>query len=50
MTRREPKLRRHTTRGLGHVELCGIRHYLGRFDDPETIVLYHKLLAPRAPR
>ncbi len=39
-----PKLRHHKASGQGFVELNGWRHYLGRFERPETRQRYHDLL------
>lgn len=42
---RTPKFRHHKASGQGFVELNGHRHYLGRFDLPETAEAYHRLVA-----
>ncbi len=39
-----PKFRHHKASGQGFVELNGRRHYLGRFERPETRQRYHDLL------
>ncbi|MCH8342485.1 MAG: site-specific integrase [Planctomycetes bacterium] len=43
--KRIPSFRHHKASGQGFVELAGRRHYLGRFDRPETQQAYHRLMA-----
>ena len=40
-----PSYRHHAASGQGYVELNGRRHYLGRFDLPETREAEHRLIA-----
>ena len=42
---RIPSFRHHKSSGQGFVELRGHRHYLGRYDKPETLEAYHRLIA-----
>jgi integrase len=46
---RLPKLRRHSTRNLGYVELAGKRLYLGPWGAPETTNRYYELMATWMP-
>ncbi len=43
--KRIPSFRHHKDSGQGFLELDGQRHYLGRFDLPETQERYHRLIA-----
>ena len=44
-TKRTPKFRHHKGSDQGFVELGGRRHYLGRFERPETRERYHRMIA-----
>ena len=42
---RIPSFRHHKPSGQGFVEIDGKRHYLGKYDLPETSQAYHRLIA-----
>ena len=42
---RVPQFRHHKATGQGYVRLDGQFRYLGRYDDPETLQRYHRLIA-----